>query len=285
MKLKFVCVGAQKAGTSTLDSLLRRHSKNVELPKVKETKFFLKEQFNEYGKGFNYYFTHYFCNNNFDKIEIDPEYLYFEESAKKLYEINKELKVLIIVREPIARAISHYQMSVSRGYETLTFDKAIKEEANRIKDNFFNKNHFSYLDRGKYKNQIERYISLFGRDNVKVIKFEDFIVKQEVTLKSIATFAKITITESIGDIKENSANDPRSKIIRYMLYNDNIIKKLASLIIRNKFIKMKIGSYINKLNSGKKKQKVELTKELSLDLELYYQDDVTYLKQEFNIEY
>ena len=58
--MDFVCVGAQKAGTSSLDELLRKYSVGVGLPKIKETKFFLSEQFDEYDNGIEFYYQKYF---------------------------------------------------------------------------------------------------------------------------------------------------------------------------------------------------------------------------------
>ena len=97
--MKFICVGAQKAGTTTLDALIRNYASNVEMPKIKETKFFLNEQFNEFNQGEDFYYNKYYSErvdkNNIG--EVDPEYLYFESCVDNIYNFNSDMKIIIIV--------------------------------------------------------------------------------------------------------------------------------------------------------------------------------------------
>jgi hypothetical protein len=283
--MKFVCVGAQKAGTTTLDLLIRKYAIDVELPIIKETKFFLNEQSNEYKKGVDFYYQTYFKGNNSDKGEIDPEYLYFEECAELLYKFNQDLKILIIVREPIKRAISHYEMSKNRGYEELGFESAIRAEEKRIKESFFNKNHFSYLSRGKYKRQICKYVDKFGHKNVKVIAFEDFVKNQSYFLKEISSFCGFEILDEVTSVKANSATKTRSTLIRNLLNKDNSVKKLLARFITNKFLKMRIGGLITRLNSKSKTSKLILTADFESELRAYYREDYEYLNSEYDIKY
>ena len=76
----FLCVGAQKAGTTTLYEILRQHP-DIFLPqKVKETKFFVFEE--KYAKGLDFYSQEYFRDYKGQKAigEVDPAMMYEEES-------------------------------------------------------------------------------------------------------------------------------------------------------------------------------------------------------------
>ena len=143
----FLCVGAQKAGTTTLYDILKQHPE-ICLPVEKETHFFNKEA--RYLKGVTWWLKRCFSNYNNEKIlgDITPEYLFFKKVPNRIFNtLGRDIKIIIIVRDPVARAYSQYLMSVTRGFEHLSFDDAIKIESTRIKDNKFNYNHFSYINR------------------------------------------------------------------------------------------------------------------------------------------
>lgn len=283
--MDFVCVGAQKAGTSSLDELLRKYSVGVGLPKIKETKFFLSEQFDEYDNGIEFYYQKYFSKKNAINGEIDPEYLYFSECAKNLYDVNPKLKVIIIVRDPISRAISHFDMNLQRGYEKNTFEKAIEIESIRIKQGFYENNNFSYLARGRYKNQIERFVEFFGDENILLIQFEDFVCNQGKYLKSIAEFLNIQLKKNIIELKSNEGKDNKSLLIRDLLFSDNIFRKVASKIVKNKFLKIKIGHFINKINSKPQNSKTCISAGLEKELHLYFKEDIDFLRDFYDIKY
>ena len=157
-KLSFFVIGAQKAGTTSIHNILSKHPKLC-LPTIKETHFFSKNE--NYIKGNKWYYSWF--DNMSDKIlgEVDPEYLYYPEAAKRIKKNFTNPKFIVVLRHPMERAYSHYLMSVRRGYETLSFENAIINEQKRLKKGWFSKQNFSYLDRGNYYNQISNYKSIF----------------------------------------------------------------------------------------------------------------------------
>jgi sulfotransferase family protein len=250
-KLTFVCVGAQKAGTSSLDNILRKHP-YIYLPRVKETKFFQGIADSEYYKGEDWYWKTYFPRKNEGKIlgEVDPEYLYFEEVPKRLYKHNNDLKIIIILRNPVKRAFSHYLMSLNRGYENHSFVDAISLEQNRIKHSEFNKNHFSYVSRGFYFNQINRYIELFGKDNIIVLDFDSFLNNQAECINKIINFISIKLNKMHlkHNIHSNVSHSPKYKRINEFVYRKNILKTVGKKILPNRFFRQWILETIDKLN-------------------------------------
>ena len=107
----FFVVGAQKAGTTALHHYLARHP-DIFLPKIKETHFF-NDGHGEWHRGFNYYLQKYFSSRNEKKLagEIDPEYLFFPETAGRIAAHIPNAKLIFIFREPVSRAYSHYWMT------------------------------------------------------------------------------------------------------------------------------------------------------------------------------
>jgi len=246
----FLCVGAQKAGTTTLHDILMRHPE-IYLPNIKETKFF--QDNSKYEKGIKYYEKEFFGRWKGEKAigEIDPEYMYFEYVPERIYNhLGKDIKIIFMLRNPVDRAYSHYWMSYRRGYETETFEKAIELEAERIKIDESYKNHFSYIDRGFYAKQIKRYLKFFLRGNMFFIIFEeDFLNNRENTICSLLSFLNVDINFKLHlNIKSNPCSLPRLKVLRDFIYKPNYVKKIGRVLIPNKKLREKILTTLDKLN-------------------------------------
>jgi len=216
----FLCVGAQKVGTTTLHEILVQHP-DIYFPEIKETHFFDIEE--RYKKGVEWWIKEYFYEYKGEKIvrEVTPMYMYHEKAPKRIFRtLGKNVKLVFILRNPVDRAYSHYLMSYGRGYETESFEKAIKLEGERLKIDEFHRSHFSYIDRGYYAKQIKRYLNFFPRKNMFFIVFEtDFKKNRERTIKSLLEFLEIDTEVTLNfNIKANSSSIYRLKIIRDFIY-------------------------------------------------------------------
>ena len=124
MKNKFFfIVGAPKAGTTSLHHYLKQHP-DVYVPERKEMHFFSQpEVLNTYYeteemvKSSDEYEKHYEDASN-EQIcgDITPSYLYNNNAANRIYSFSPEAKIIIILRDPVERAISHYLMDVRKGF-------------------------------------------------------------------------------------------------------------------------------------------------------------------------
>ena len=210
MKINFICVGTQKAGTTTIHDILKNHQ-DIFLPEKKEAHFFDIE--NRYKKGLNWWKKEFFSSYGGEKSVgvFTPEYLYYDEVPKRiLSNLDLKTKIIIILRNPIDRAYSHYLMSKRRGYDKLSFDEGIEIENIRINKNEFSRNNFSYISRGMYFNQLNRYYSLFDSDNILVLNFEkDIVINLDQTINTIQKFIGVNVMNLKLNIKSNRASDAR----------------------------------------------------------------------------
>ena len=260
----FFCVGAQKAGTTTLHNILKEHPLLC-LPKKKETKFFFDD--GEYKKGKDYYIKNYFkgCNNN-KKIlgEVDPEYMYFPKVPKRIFEtLGSEVKIIFLLRNPAYRAYSHYNMSYVRGHETFPFKEAIRIEKKRIEINESLKNHLSYIDRGYYSLQIQEYLKYFKKENMFFMIFEEDIIKnQDLSINKLFNFLEVDEVSLNRNKKSNESFNYKSKFLRDLRYRpNNIIRLIAKILFPNLKMRNKLRNYIEQFN-----QIPEKRDELSPDL-------------------
>ena len=274
----FLCVGAQKSGTTTLHDILTQHP-DIYLPKQKEAHFFDIED--RFSKGVDWWLENYFKNYNNEKIigSITPEYLFYDKVPERIYDkLGKNIKLIFILRNPVKRAYSHYLMSLSRGYEKMSFEEAIQIEKERIQKDDFHFNHFSYLSRGFYYKQIARYLKLFDRENMLFLSFENDIVKNiDTTVKRIVDFLDVDSYNFNSILKSNVATKPRFILLNKILNTSSIFKDIVRSILPNKKLREKIIKFLRSTNSENYNYK-----ELNLDLhneilERYFLEDIAKL--------
>lgn len=280
-KPNFLCVGAQKAGTTTLHDILKQHP-DIYLPDTKEAHFFDMDE--HYDRGFSWWLETYFPRYENEKImgAITPEYLYFEEVPKRIFKDLKDTKIIIVLRNPIDRAFSHYKMSLKRGYETESFEKAIKLEKNRITEDYFQKNHFSYTSRGFYSSQIERYLKYFPAENILFLVFEEDIVKNiDKTINIILSFLEVDKDINLDTkIKSNPATSAKSILLRDFIYKNNPLKRVIGKLFFTNKGKIALMSFLDKINQGKedpKNLRLSIQKKHEL-LEEFYKSDIEKLE-------
>ncbi len=203
-KLDFIVAGAQKCGTTALHYFLEKH-RNIALPDKQELHFFDNEDL--FSKKVNYNLLH----ESFEPIgksivagENTPSYIYWKPAIERIRNYNKAIKLIILLRNPVLRAFSHWNMQRERGFDDLDFLDAVKEESNRQQEaSPFQSRRFSYIDRGFYSEQVERVFRFFPREQVKVIKFEEFRKNLPAVLNSIFTFIGV---KPLGNIRNKEKN-------------------------------------------------------------------------------
>lgn len=275
-KPDFICLGTQKAGTTTLHDILKNHSQ-IYLPNIKEASFFTKDE--DYNKGVSWWLDNYFKNQKpGQKIGVfSPDYLYFEEVPGRIKEAYKgeQLKFIIILRDPIERAFSQYLMSVKRGLEDRPFEEAIELEEERLKSTkYVERANFSYIARGRYLEQIQRYLAFIDQKDILFLSFEDEIkVNIDQTIEKIEQFVGVPIEPLNTSIKSNVAVEIRSKKIHNLLRRELRVKKLARKLFSDN-TRFKIRSFLRSLNETKISKK-ELEASVKKELYLNYFSDQT----------
>jgi len=172
-----LCFGAQKAGTTCLHHLLSSNN-SLFLPSIKETHFFSKN----FHLGLNWYSSLFdFSDNSICSGEITPYYSFHPLALHRIKCLFPTTKIIMLVRDPISRAISQFYHSRRLGFEPLDFQSAIMHETDRLRFSLqsillsgFHTPHQenSYISRSLYDIQIKTILSLFPRNNVHIIKCE-----------------------------------------------------------------------------------------------------------------
>ena len=280
-KIDFMCVGVQKAGTTTLHDILNQHP-DLCLPLKKETHFFSNSEL--FRKGLDHYFDNYFEKAEHQLYgEIDPEYSYENSAAERIYNSFGQIKILFILRNPIDRAYSQYLMTKRRGLEELSFMDALREEKERLSDGE-SRFHHSYLSRGYYSGQLANYEKYFEAHNIKVILFEEFIKNTEKHVQQISNFIALPKFQFITDRVSNPASEPRIKGIQKFIYSKSKFKNLIGKLIVSKDIKRKMMQAVERQNL-KKIDKEELPEEIRKSVyEEYYHSEIEELERKLKLD-
>ena len=163
----FVIVGTQKGGTSLLYRLLIRHPM-VEPAATKELHFFD----NNFSEGLSWYERYFPQSKRIDDRktvsgEATPSYLFDPLVPERMAKTVPDARLIALLRNPVDRAYSQYQMRVRRGHEARSFEEAIRQE-------MAGESGAEYLARGRYAEQLEPFAYFADKDNLLVMKTEDF---------------------------------------------------------------------------------------------------------------
>jgi hypothetical protein len=235
-------VGAPKAGTSFLYQQLKNH-KELSFPKVKELNHFSKEDIDGLGSYYKDFkirdrkkYLNFFSSTPEVKFCVDASvsYFAFKNVPKKIFDFNPGAKFLIVLRNPIKRAFSHFLMDERMGYAKSSFNSYITL-------NELNKAHYhQYIHNSLYYENISNYYSVFGKAAVKVMVLEEM----EQELPSLFEFLEISPNSMEIDTSErvNQNKKPKNFVSRILQKNRNLTSRLK-LVVPESIIK-KYNSFL-----------------------------------------
>ena len=193
----FLGVGTQKGGTSSLSQLLKSHP-DVFIPKVKEVHYFTKF----YDRGPAWYTEHFAdAPPGCLRGEITPFYLFHGAVPKRIHAFRSDMKIVVLLRNPVERTLSQYYHSCRWNLETLPLQVALAAEEDRLQGaldtiqtpgaKHLSYQEHSYLARSRYEEQLPQYFELFGRDRVLVLRSEDLFSGSRGVLVQLEQFLNI----------------------------------------------------------------------------------------------
>lgn len=188
--VNFVVVGVQKAGTTALFDYLQ-DDPAYGLPDIKEVHFFDDETIDWSAPDYGPYHARFdWSDPTLIRGEATPIYIYWPRSLERLAAYNPAAKIVLMLRDPVERAWSHWRMETSRGVETQPFSWCIRQGRARLFDAqpWGVHREFSYVERGFYGEQIERLLELFPREQVLFLTADELRAEPSATLARVNAF-------------------------------------------------------------------------------------------------
>ena len=217
----FLVVGAQKAGTTSLYNYLIQHPKVIGNESWKEIRYFdLPEN---YSRGLGWYLGNFPSKRKKgDRLTFDasPSYLYFDYVPELIKKDLGNIKMIAILRNPVDRAYSAWQMYHSFAdnphdhlrniADQRTFKQAIDDELKGLSAKY----PYDYINRGKYADQLQNYYKHFSQENLLVINFNQFKEDIETLLNNVCDFLNIErfSPEKLQEFKQTKYNAGKYKV-------------------------------------------------------------------------
>lgn len=169
----FLVVGAQKCGTTTLYEDLQSHP-GIFIPE-KESSGLLDERLPD-PSAVEAYRRMFFRGRGKVCGEVSTRYTMYEarDVTKVASLVLDDPQIIYVVRDPIARAISHHHHSYALGRVSSNADRELRERP-------------EFVENSRYAERIAPWISQFGRDNIHIVKFEDYVVRRQATIDRLTT--------------------------------------------------------------------------------------------------
>lgn len=298
-KPNFFVVGAAKAGTSSLGDYLSRHPA-IYISPIKEPHFFsadirMPDFRPDYRERVSFDVKTYLGNhplperhiahidNQSQYLELFREvknevaigelstgYLYSSRAAENLFKFNPDARVVMVLRQPVERAYSHYLMNIRDMWDyDPGFINALERDFNSSEKGW-GKSHL-YVELGLYFEQVSRYLKSFPESHIKIFLYEDFKNDPAGLIKELCAFLGVgaaTLSAEDFTTHKNVAELPRFKISGPYIPLFNAFRKYIGMHLPDK-IKTRIRKMILSKKNVPKLQQEEFEQAMK-----YFSDDI-----------
>lgn len=274
----FMIVGAPKAGTTSLCHYLSAYPQ-VFMSNPKEVNFFSKEEIEGQGLFYKDFkaknlaeYEQLFAGVADEKAigEGSVSYLFYPKTPQKIKNTLPNVKIIILLREPVSRGFSHYLMDYRLGLVNLPYDAIVyQKNDHKNKDLYFQQ----YVGLGLYYNQVKRYVDCFGHKQVKIYLQEDMRQDIRGVIGDLSAFLELEGSFATDvDKQHNVFSMPRGKLIR-KLYASPFVRSTVSKLFSTATKEVIKSTFFERTN------KPTLEKKLKDHLVDFYKNDVEQLER------
>lgn len=264
MKVDFMIIGAQKAGTTSIAAQLSEHP-GICFCRVKEPSYF--NQAGDWEAGLSGYHQLYVPEDG--QICGEASTLYtslpqWQDTHSRLYAYNPELKLIYIMRHPVERAISNYSHRLVRGLVKAPPEVAIFEDP-------------AYINRSRYKVQITPYLELFKRERILLLVFEEYVADQHRTLQAIAEFLGVS-----SEGFERVSRTPQHRSVGEWYLKHRMVRQLvrsSAFQTQRSFVPIWIRKAIRRRLSNRLSEKPHFSPKSRREIWRLVEDDVRGMEQ------
>lgn len=254
----FFLVGAQKAGTTSLEFAMRQHPE-VFISPIKEPNHFCTDIHKDLGYrqpsdaivlNLRRYLSkperphvnmqYVFEAKDYEALfrdadgfravgECSTTYLYSKTAPENIRQYAPAAKIIISLRDPVRRMKSHHAMATRIGYERRSLEEAVSDEIQNLDAPWVETG--PYLGQSLYADGVKRYTGTFRPDNVLLMFFEDFISDPHAELEKLRLFLELAPFD--GGIELEAANPgaaTRSSSVNAVLHRSGLKRGLRSIL-------------------------------------------------------
>jgi hypothetical protein len=285
----FLIIGAAKSGSTSLYHALRQHPQ-VYMSPIKEPRFFaLEGEANPVfrrpnGKAFPWLtvtdaraYSRLFEAGDKAKAlgEASTLYLYSEKAPERIRHYIPNAKLIVVLRNPVERAYSHFCFFVKDGHEPLRdFRRVISPDEIRFRESLGLLWH--YIGMGFYFEQLSRYYRLFPPEQIKIFLYEDWKTQPVDLLQDVFRFIGVNdavvpqLTEAY-----NASGIPKIKALQRLIVEQNYVRSALRVVLPAN-VRREIHSRVRGFNLSKPEPLDRETRNMLIEI---YRDDVNRLQE------
>lgn len=263
-KIDFVGVGAPRCATTWLSNCLAEHPQIV-FSSPKETHFFDKEY--NFKQGLKFYQKFFLTEGKSGYLgEFTPSYFRSPEIARRIKNFFPKVKVIVCLRNPIERAVSHYVYDYQRGMTSKKFSDIMRD---------YKKDENRYIGDGFYFNHLSKFLKYFKRENVLILFYDDIKKHPSAVIKSVYGFLGVDQNFTPLSLRQK-ANQTISAHYRFLFINRliNTRKKIKNYYLGRIFIKIlkkfKVNSLVKWILNLNKYKHTSAGSASAMNKELFY---------------
>lgn len=229
----FFVLGAAKCGTTSVHRYLDQHPE-VCMSEPKEPTFFEFDR--EFEQGVEWYRRRYFSHYQGERWCGDARQrnLFLPWVPPRIHRQFPRAKLIVLVRNPVERAHSHYWHNVRHDREPLSFSDAVYEDVRRIRSGRRLRTsaerrryqeeadpsglYRTYLDSGYYAEQIQRYLEEYSRDRLRVVVYQSLVESPATVCRELFAFLDVTQDVPLDVTPRNVGYRPRSRWLHRAMY-------------------------------------------------------------------
>jgi hypothetical protein len=241
VRLGLIVGGVQKAGTTSLFGYLSAHP-GLLPPRRKELHHFDNEMLDWSEPQRTAIERAFPVDGGRIGFEATPSYLFWPRALERIKAYDPAIRLILVFRDPIERAWSHWRMEVARGDETLSFGEAIRDGRARLTGTGDVRalRHYSYVERGLYAGQLGRALALFPREQMLLLRSNDLRSDPASVLRRVAEFLDIEAFRQLPprlDHAGSAGGSPAKEDVEYLriLYRADVLEfaRISGLEVRD----------------------------------------------------
>jgi hypothetical protein len=256
IKLNFLFIGPCKSGSKWLHKVFMKHP-NIFVPPIADIYYFDRDD--NYRRGEDWY-NQYFKNVNEGHIaigELSHDYINSKKAPMRIKNYNKNMKLIINLRDPIDRSFSEYIAEYNAGWINCDYSDAVKQYPHLI-------------DNSMYYEKIKHYLNYFDKENILILKFDDLVNNKSDFMEKIFSFIHVRYIKELEYIPPyNTASKPRIQFLG--VFVKKIAEQLRSYGMLNQLAFYKRNKFIRQIVFKENKKKVDKNLKNKL-LKLFYED-------------
>ncbi len=284
----FIIIGAAKCGTTSLAYYLDQHPEIYMSPE-KEPRFFAQEFHTKCANGFLRKdsvrpvmtlaeYEALFQEVKTEKAigEASTEYIFFQETPPRIKKLLPDVKLIVILRNPVERAFSAYCYQLRDGVEALSFEEAIADEERR-KIEYWRPG-WLYKAVGFYYPQIARYIDLFKPHQLRIYLYEDLNRDPLGVLSDIFLYLGVDPNFKPDLSRKNVSAVPKSITL------NKLLSRQSPLAVTSRYLPESTRSFLRYIKHKNRAHKPELPVQTRKELLKEYQEDILKLQELIKID-